>query len=200
MKVIEAIKKIYPTIQGGFVYWKTKQDGSPLDNFIDGLAWENAKFAKPTWEQIEVQFDIVELEEAKTSKLAELETFHDSLPARVFYAKTLKNTFTLTTLEKHRALLFEQISMCDSANKSGFPMNQIGYNHKEIKPNGELVSEFISLANINWIYANLGNIVNKNYEIKLTHQTNIRKLQNIADVAKYDFKVGYLLNQTIILK
>ena len=45
-----------------------------------------------------------------------------------------------------------------------------------------------------------GNIVNKNYEIKLTHQTNIKKLQKIADVVKYDFKVGYLLNQTIILK
>ena len=151
-------------------------------------------------ELVESEILAYELQEAINSKLAELEAFHDSLPVRVFYVKTFKNTFTFTTLEKHRALLFEQISMCESANKSSFPMNQIGYNHKEIKPNGELISEFISLANINWIYANLGNIVNKNYEIKLTHQTNIRKLRNIADVVKYDFKVGYLLNQTIILK
>lgn len=148
----------------------------------------------------EVTGEEFKFQQAKTAKIAELEAFHDSLPARVFYAKTSKNTFTFTTLEKHRALLFEQIAMCDSANKTGFPMNQVGYNHKETKTNGEVISEFISLANINWIYANLGNIVNKNYEIKLTHQTNIRKLQNIADVAKYDFKVGYLLNQTIILK
>jgi hypothetical protein len=62
MKVIEAIKKIYPTIQGGFVYWQTNQDGSSLVNPIDGLIWENAEFTKPTWEQIEAQWIIVNKE------------------------------------------------------------------------------------------------------------------------------------------
>jgi len=71
MKVIEAIKKIYPTIQGGFVYWQTNQDGSSLVNPIDGLIWENAEFTKPTWEQIEAQLSIVELEEAKNSKISQ---------------------------------------------------------------------------------------------------------------------------------
>lgn len=72
MKVIEAIKKIYPTIQGGFVYWATQHDGTPFENSIDGLIWENTEFAKPTWAQIEAQLSIVELQEAKTSKLSQL--------------------------------------------------------------------------------------------------------------------------------
>ena len=74
MKIIEAIKKIYPTIQGGFVYWETQNDLTPWENPIDGLVWENTEFSKPTWEQIEAQLGIVELEEAKTSKLALLLT------------------------------------------------------------------------------------------------------------------------------
>lgn len=72
MKVIQAIKKIYPTIQGGFVYWETKEDGSPHKNPIDGLLWENTEFTKPTWEQIKAQLSIVELEEAKATKLSQL--------------------------------------------------------------------------------------------------------------------------------
>ena len=72
MKVIEAIKKIYPTIQGGFVYWETQQDLTPWENPIDGLVWENTEFAKPTWEQIEAQLSIVDLQEAKTAKINQL--------------------------------------------------------------------------------------------------------------------------------
>lgn len=75
MKVIEAIKKIYPNIQGGFSYWETQYDGNALVNPIDGLVWENTEFEKPTWEQIEVQLDIVELEQAKSSKIDECKAY-----------------------------------------------------------------------------------------------------------------------------
>lgn len=53
VEIIEAIKLIYPEIQGGFVYWQTQYDGSPLKDPIDGLVWENQEFPKPNWKQIE---------------------------------------------------------------------------------------------------------------------------------------------------
>jgi hypothetical protein len=71
--VVKAIQRIYPTTQGGFIFWETKPDGSPHKNPIDGLIWENTEFPKPTWAQIEAQLSIVGLEEAKTSKLAQLD-------------------------------------------------------------------------------------------------------------------------------
>jgi len=92
MKVIEAIKKIYPTIQGGFVYWKTQYNGSPLANPIDGLVWENTEFAKPTWSQIEAQLSIADLEEAKSSKLAQITPARDAF----MYADIEYNGSTFT--------------------------------------------------------------------------------------------------------
>ena len=70
-KVIESIKKIYPEITGGFMYWETKQDLTEWENPIEGLIWENTKFEKPTWEQIEANFCSVELEKEKEVKLAQ---------------------------------------------------------------------------------------------------------------------------------
>lgn len=55
--VVNAIKKIYPNITGGFVYWETKSNGEPWENPIDGLNWENKEFDKPTWDQIEEYID-----------------------------------------------------------------------------------------------------------------------------------------------
>lgn len=75
LKVIEAIQKIYPSIQGGYVYWYTKQCGTPWENAIDGLVWENTEFEKPTWEQIEAQFPTVDLDEAKAERVATRRTY-----------------------------------------------------------------------------------------------------------------------------
>lgn len=74
-KVIESIKKIYPEINGGFVYWESKYDGTALEHPIQGLIWENTEFPKPTWEQIEAQFDNVELNEKKLTKISQCKTY-----------------------------------------------------------------------------------------------------------------------------
>lgn len=71
MNIIEAIKKIYPNIQGGYGYAET-DNGVAWQNPIDGLIWENQEYPKPTWEQIQKVLPIVELEEAKEKKLKEL--------------------------------------------------------------------------------------------------------------------------------
>ena len=143
-----------------------------------------------------------ELKKAITAKLAELEVFHDSDAVRIFYVKTPKNTFVFSTLDKQRAFIAEQISICENSIKSGFPMNQFGYEHKQTDPVTQIVtSELISLDNMRLIFANLGNIVNSNYNLKIkTHIPNIKALKTIADVQRYNFRAGYLLNQTITIK
>jgi len=60
-KVIDSIKKIYPDLNGGFVYFETKEDGTHWENPIDGLFWDSQEYDKPDWQTIEDNFldDIV---------------------------------------------------------------------------------------------------------------------------------------------
>lgn len=67
--IFKAIKKIYPTIEGGYTYWENSI------NPADGLVWENTKFPKPKWSDIEVLIPAIELQNAKDVKLAKLEAF-----------------------------------------------------------------------------------------------------------------------------
>jgi hypothetical protein len=77
--VVNAIKKIYPNITNGFVYWETKNNGEPWENPIDGLNWQNKEFDKPTWDQIKSKFNNIELTQAKEKKLKELEGIKNDL-------------------------------------------------------------------------------------------------------------------------
>lgn len=65
----KAIKLIYPLIEGGYVYWENQT------NPADGLIWENTKFPKPKWSEIEALIPAIELQDAKDNKLAQLEAF-----------------------------------------------------------------------------------------------------------------------------
>jgi len=67
--IFKAIKKIYPTIEGGYTYWQNSI------NPADGLVWENTKFPKPKWSDIEALMPAIQLQDAKDEKLAELEAF-----------------------------------------------------------------------------------------------------------------------------
>lgn len=78
MKIIEAIKLIYPQIEGGFSYWKTKYDGSEWENASDGLKWENPQFEKPSWDLILAKEAIVKLNEAKKTKCEKINSQRDS--------------------------------------------------------------------------------------------------------------------------
>ena len=73
--VIKAIYKIYPEIQGRFVYWNTKHDLTEWENPIDGLVWENTEYEKPTWDQIEQAIVLVELEDKKLIKIAQCQKY-----------------------------------------------------------------------------------------------------------------------------
>lgn len=77
LNVVEAIMEIYPSISGGFAYWHTKDDGTPWDNLVDGLVWENEQFEKPSWQKIESKFPVVELRNAKQRKINEVKIVRD---------------------------------------------------------------------------------------------------------------------------
>ena len=62
----EAIKKIYPEINGGYTFKESEE------KFENALDWESTEYLKPTLEQIEKVLPIVELEYAKTQKHLEL--------------------------------------------------------------------------------------------------------------------------------
>jgi hypothetical protein len=67
--IFKAIKKIYPLIEGGYSYLENQV--SPADCLI----WENTKFPKPEWSEIEALIPAIELQDAKDNKLAKLEAF-----------------------------------------------------------------------------------------------------------------------------
>lgn len=67
--IIKVIKKIYPSIEGGFTYWENQA------NPADGLVWENKEYPKPEWSKIEALIPAIELEVAKEEKIAQLEAF-----------------------------------------------------------------------------------------------------------------------------
>ena len=69
--VIKAIKKIYPSIEGGYTYWENKV------NPADGLIWENTQYPRPKWSEIEALIPTIELQEAKNEKIAEIKRIND---------------------------------------------------------------------------------------------------------------------------
>ncbi len=62
----EAIKKIYPEINGGYTFKESE------DKFENALDWESTEYLKPTLEQIQKVLPIVELEQAKQIKIKQL--------------------------------------------------------------------------------------------------------------------------------
>jgi hypothetical protein len=67
--IFKAIKIIYPLIEGGYSYLENQI------NPADCLIWENTKFPKPKWSEIEALIPAIELQDAKDTKLAQLEAF-----------------------------------------------------------------------------------------------------------------------------
>jgi len=72
--IIKAIQEIYPDIKGGYAYWESRFDGTPLEKPEDGLVWENKEYEKPLWVDIEDKLKIVELKQVKEEKLVEIQT------------------------------------------------------------------------------------------------------------------------------
>lgn len=70
--ILEAIKVIYPNINGGYSYWETQPNGKDWLDPIDGLVWENTEYTKPTWEAIQAVLPALDLQQAKDEKIQKI--------------------------------------------------------------------------------------------------------------------------------
>tara|TARA_R110000824_G_scaffold122685_3_gene280033 strand:- start:3206 stop:3718 length:513 start_codon:yes stop_codon:yes gene_type:complete len=70
-RVLDVIKKIHPSIEGGYSYFETRPDGKPLDSDIEGLVWENKEFTKPAWDQISANMES-EIEEFRKNLISNI--------------------------------------------------------------------------------------------------------------------------------
>lgn len=120
--IFKAIKLIYPEIQGGYVF------GENPANPADGLFWENKIFPKPKWEDIQKLIPQIELEDAKTKKINELNSF--------ILAEKTKPYTTFTAPE-----LTPSIVNGKTQFKQGEPVSFIWY--VDAIPNSKLTPESI---------------------------------------------------------
>ena len=120
--IFKAIKIIYPEIQGGYVF------GENPANPADGLFWENKIFPKPKWEDIQKLIPQIELEDAKTQKINELNAF-------IFAEKTKPYT-TFTAPELTPSIIGGKTQF-----KQGEPVSFIWY--VDAIPNSKLTPESI---------------------------------------------------------
>lgn len=114
--IIKVIQEIYPNIKGGFVYWETKQDGSPLDNPIDGLIWENSEYEKPKWNDIESRLEFNELRQLKELKLKEIRDKKNEfiyLPIEYLGRKFINSEVSGNNLQAAYAFIDEPIDWLD---------------------------------------------------------------------------------------
>ncbi|MEY2868785.1 MAG: hypothetical protein RIR01_1248 [Bacteroidota bacterium] len=88
--IFKAIKKIYPLIEGGYGYMENQV--SPADCII----WENTQYPKPEWSEIEALIPIIELEDAKNEKIAQLNQYYASDECWTFRLKSTSLKASLT--------------------------------------------------------------------------------------------------------
>jgi len=190
--VIEAINLIYPSINGGFVYFESKSDGSSWDNPIDGLIWENQAFTIPTWEQIESKFEQIDLQNAKDGKIKELKIFHESDPARIL---TINNTFQVSTNFESTRKWFNEI-ISDLKNEAYVT----SASYTAVKFDWEISTGVWIPLNLDQLcqfkYA-VFNITKTNFKQYRTHIKAIEALSSVEDVNNYDFTQGYLLDNQL---
>jgi len=190
--VIEAINLIYPSINGGFVYFESKSDGSSWDNPIDGLIWENQAFTIPTWEQIESKFEQIDLQNAKDGKIKELKIFHESDPARIL---TINNTFQVSTNFESTRKWFNEI-ISDLKNEAYVT----SASYTAVKFDWEISTGVWIPLNLDQLcqfkYA-VFSITKTNFKQYRTHIKAIEALSSVEDVNNYDFTQGYLLDNQL---
>jgi hypothetical protein len=189
--IIETIKEIYPDIEGGFVYWTTKEDGSAWENPIDGLIWNNTEFSKPDWETIELKSLEVNFKNSIEYKLQQLDNYHYN--SSEIREMKINDYFILSLSGDGRALIAEQIQSLEQQIK----LNVITEESAtfEYFYNGGSIE--ITLVQLRQLYIFMLNVVNTNYGVYKAHIHAIKNLSTIEEVEAYDFTANYLKNQNL---
>lgn len=112
--VIEAIKRIYPGINGGFVYWQTKPDGTEWNRPEDGLIWNNLQFPRPTWDQIEEKREVVEIENLKNQLINSRRSYLSSTDWYVLKEFDIPNSYP-EEIRNRRIEIWQEIDEINNA-------------------------------------------------------------------------------------
>ena len=186
MNIINAIKKIYPNIQGGYGYAET-DNGVAWQNPIDGLHWESKEYPKPTWEQIQKVLPIVELEEAKEKKLKELEDFHASDKVKLLKIIAGDKETNIFLTQDYRFLIDEQIKLLE-------------------------LRKFIGETNPTWTYFNgisltldyntlvrlrvfIGQMTDHNFKAFKKNENQIKNTNNLKVLSDFKVSENYRINE-----
>jgi hypothetical protein len=130
------------------------------------------------------------LKEAKDNKLAELNNFHASEAVKIFTIKLANGATTKISVDADtRYLLDEQISLLN------FKKMQGEADPKWLYQNG--VEMALNLTALIGIRLYIGALVDANFKAKKIHEKAIAVLKTVEEIEKYDFKIGYRLNQIL---
>jgi hypothetical protein len=119
--IIKAIQEIYPDINGGFVYWETKQDGSLWDNPIDGLKWENTEYNKPSWSDIEAKLINISLKESKEVKKQLIKSHRDTQFGELLVYKAIDGVDLYLKPKPQENIFLAALAMADGTTKDWYP-------------------------------------------------------------------------------
>jgi hypothetical protein len=150
------------------------------------------------------------LQKAKDKKLAELNNFHASESVKLFTIKLANGATTKISVDADtRYLLDEQISLLNLKKMQGEA------DPKWLYRNG--IEMPLNLTTLIGIRLYIGSLVDANFKAKKIHEKAIEALKNeaekkakevikdaeeilknaIKEIEKYDFKIGYKLNQIL---
>jgi len=130
------------------------------------------------------------LKRAKDNKLAELNDFHASEAVKIFTIKLANGSSTKISVDADtRYLLDEQISLLN------FKKMQGEADPKWLYQNG--IEMPLNLTALIGIRLYIGALVDANFKAKKIHEKAIAILKTIEEIEKYDFKIGYRLNQIL---
>jgi hypothetical protein len=128
------------------------------------------------------------LQKAKDEKLAEFNNFHASEAVKIFTIKLANGASTKISVDADtRYLLDEQISLLNLKKMQGEA------DPKWLYQNG--IDMPLNYDNLVKIRLYIGDLVDSNFKAKKIHEKAIAILKTIEEIEKYDFKIGYRLNQ-----
>jgi hypothetical protein len=152
---------------------------SEFENFQDGYLEITPSEAK-----------IYLIQKAKDEKLAKLNEFHASEAVKVFTIRLANGATTKISVDADtRYLLDEQISLLN------FKKMQGEADPKWMYQNG--IDMPLNLTALIGIRLYIGALVDANFKAKKIHEKAIANLKTIEEIEKYDYQIGYKLNQIL---
>jgi hypothetical protein len=130
------------------------------------------------------------LKDAKDNKISQLYEFHASEAVKIFTIKLANGATTKISVDADtRYLLDEQITLLNYKKLEGEA------DPKWLYQNG--IDMHLNLNSLIGIRKYIGALVDANFKAKKIHEKAIVILKTIEEIEKYDFKIGYRLNQIL---